>query len=392
MINSPKIRVLVVTFAYYPIVGGLPQQARLLSRILRDYGLGITVATIRIDGYASVDVLDKVPVYRLWTLFGKADAGYRKRIYPWLLSLALFLVVYRHTYDVIHIHQASYPAALCVILGKILRKPIVIRITGSGDSGNMAMLRRLWWLGWLVRIIVRHADCFVSLSDDITNELLAEGIPQEKIEHIQNGVDTEFYLPVSNPSNPSNPSLRTVLGVGRFTEEKGFDILVKAWAKVIEREPDARLVLLGDGIDFPMLKDMACQLGVDNTISFEGNRDNVFDYLSQATIFVLPSRNEGMSNSLLEAMSMGRACVVSDIPANRSVVTPQVNGLMFRKNDPEDLADRIVQLLQNPHLAQKLGGSARDTIRAEFSIDVAAKKYVELYSQLVDNNSSKNKV
>lgn len=388
MINSPRVRVLVVSFAYYPMVGGLPQQARLLCRTLQDYGLAVTVATIRIDGCSSVDILDKVPIYRLWTLFGKADAGYRVRVYPWLLPLTLFLITYRHNYDVIHIHQASYPAALCVIIGKIFRKPTVIRITGSGNSGNIATLRRLWWLGSLVRIIIRHANCFVSLSGDITSELLAEKIPLEKILHIQNGVDTELYLPVSNQSTAS---IKTVLGVGRFSEEKGFDILVKAWAKVIDREPDARLVLVGDGMDLPMLKDIACQLGVDATISFEGNRDNIFDYLSQAMIFVLPSRNEGMSNSLLEAMSMGCACVVSNIPANWSVVIPEVNGLMFRKNDTDDLADRIIQLLQSPFLVRELGKSAHDTITAEFSIDVVVKKYAKLYSQLTDNNSSKNK-
>jgi glycosyltransferase involved in cell wall biosynthesis len=85
-------------------------------------------------------------------------------------------------------------------------------------------------------------------------------------------------------------------------------------------------------------------------------------------------------------MSMGCACVVSDIPANWSVVTPDVNGLMFRKNDADDLADRIIQLVQSPFLVRKLGGSARDTIESEFSIDVVAKKYVNLYSQLTVRN------
>jgi glycosyltransferase involved in cell wall biosynthesis len=173
-----------------------------------------------------------------------------------------------------------------------------------------------------------------------------------------------------------------VLGVGRFSEEKGFDILVKAWAKVIRKEPNARLTLVGEGQDLPMLKTLAQQLGISATISFEGNRDNVFDYFARADVFVLPSRNEGMSNALLEAMAMGKACIASDIPANRSVLTPEVDGLMFKKNDSDELADLIVYLLHEPYLRKKLGANARDKIIARFSIDIIAKLYIQLYSQL----------
>jgi glycosyltransferase involved in cell wall biosynthesis len=378
--NNSKPSVLVVSFAYYPMVGGLPQQAGLLSRVLKSQNVDVTVVTIRIDGYPAVESLDNVPVHRLWTFFGKENAGYRTRVYPWLLSLAAFLIVHRNDYDVIHIHQASYPAAVCVILGKMLGKPTIIRLTGSGASGNMATLRRLWWLGFPVRLIIRHTDCFVSLSEDITNELLADGVPHEKIVSIQNGVDADLFSP---GSRQLDTTVKIVLGVGRFSEEKGFDILVNAWAKVISKEPNARLILVGEGQDMQALKDIAQQHGISRAISFEGNRDNVLDYLIKANVYVLPSRNEGMSNSLLEAMSMGRACIASDIPANWSVITPEVDGLMFKKNNPDELADRIVELLQNPKLVEKLGANARDTIISRFSIEVIAKKYVQLYSQLV---------
>jgi len=385
--NNPKPRVLVVSFAYYPMIGGLPQQASLLCRVLKSQKVDVAVVTIRIDGYPALESLDNVPVYRLWTFFGKESAGYRTRVYPWLLSLAAFLIVHQNDYDLIHIHQASYPAAVCVILGKMLGKPTVIRITGSGTSGNLATLRRLWWLGFPVRLIIRHTDCFVSLSEDITNELLAEGIPPDKIMSIQNGVDADLFSP---QLWRSDPTVKTVLGVGRFSEEKGFDILVNAWDKVIGKEPNARLILVGEGQDMQALKELALQNGINHAISFEGNRDDVLDYLVKADVYVLPSRNEGMSNSLLEAMSTGRACVVSDIPANWSVITPAVNGLMFKNNDPDDLAERIVQLLRDARLAEELGANARRTIIDRFSIDVIARTYIQLYSRLIENRYSKN--
>jgi len=378
--SNPKLRVLVVSYAYYPVVGGLSQQAHLLNRALQAHGVDVTVLTIRIKGYPKIDSLDNIQIFRLWTLIGK-ERGYRARVYPWLLPLALYLIAHRREYDVIHIHQALHPAAVCVVLGKLLGKPTVIRVTGSGTSGNITTLKTWWWLGFLVRLVMPHTNCFISLSEDITSELKAEGIPEEKIVNIHNGVDTTSYLPRS-PQLDVLPG-RMVLGVGRLSEEKGFDILVRAWAKVINQEPDAQLVIVGDGQDMQILKDMAQQLGIEKRVSFEGYQNNVSEYLNRTYIFVLPSRNEGMSNALLEAMASGRACIASDIPANLAVLTSGVDGLLFKKNDPDDLAAQILQLLRGADLGRELGVNARDTIIARFSIDAVARKYVELYLQLV---------
>jgi glycosyltransferase involved in cell wall biosynthesis len=371
--------VLVVSFAYPPVVGGLPQQAHLLNRALRDKGVSVTVVTIRVKGYPEIDTLDGVPIYRLWTLRGEV-AGYRSRIYPWLLSLGVFLIVHRHDYNVIHIHQASYPAAICIVLGKLLGKRTLIRITGSGETGNIAFLKKWWILGSVVRLIIRHTDCFISLTEDITNELLADGIPLEKIVHIHNGVDARFFSPSS--SHTGDRDRKIVLGVGRLTEEKGFDILIRAWAKVIQDQSSARLIIVGDGPELSSLKSLVQQLGIAANVSFEGNRENIYEHLSNVDIFILPSRNEGMSNALLEAMSMERTCIASDIPANRAVLTPEVDGLLFKKNDADELALRILQVFKQPELAKQLGRNARQKILAQFSIDEVSKMYMKLYSQL----------
>jgi glycosyltransferase involved in cell wall biosynthesis len=377
-----------VTFAYPPIVGGLPQQAHLLSKALKDQGMNVTVVTIRINGYPKVERLDGVPVYRLWTLLGQPTATrYRSRIYPWLLPLIFFLFSHRQEYDIIHVHQAMHPAAVCVLIGKLLGKPTVVRITGSGATGNISMLSNWRWLGIPVRKIIRHANCFVSLSEDITSELLADGFPSSKIIHIPNAVDATFFSPPK--LNEISSRKKIVLGVGRLSEEKGFDILVKAWEKIFFQEPNTCLQIVGDGLERQTLEALAERLGIGNAISFEGNRDNVSDYLAGADIFVLPSRSEGMSNALLEAMAMGKACIASNIPANSAILAHEVNGLLFKKNDPQDLAAQIFRLLQERHLGTKLGKNARDKIIAQFSIDKIADLYIRLYSQLASSGELK---
>jgi glycosyltransferase involved in cell wall biosynthesis len=376
--DSPKPRVLVVTYPYYPVVGGLPRQAHLLNRTFRKHGFPTSVVTPRIEGYPDLEILDEVPVQRLWTLRNRST-GYRLRFYPWLISLASYLIFCRRDYDVIQVHQALHHAAVCVIIGKILRKPMIIRVTGSGDSGNIAILKQ-GWLGSVVLRIIRHADCFVSLSNDISNELMAEGIFRDRITRINNGIDTSHYSPAPLQANTSD--YRMVLCVGRFSEEKGFDILVRAWPKVIEQIPNSRLVVVGDGPDLPLLKNLTQDLRIEETVSFEGMQNNVIDYFSKADVFVLPSRNEGMSNALLEAMSMERACVVSDIPANCEVLSSGVEGLVFRKDDPDDLAAQVIQLLKNPQIGKELGINARRRIMSQYSIDRIAKRYEDLFLQI----------
>jgi glycosyltransferase involved in cell wall biosynthesis len=361
------------------VVGGWPQQAHLLNRTLQELGVTVTVVTARLKGSRKFELLDNVPIHRLWTLPG-LEGSYRWRVFPWLLPLAAFLIVHRYEYDLIHIHQALHPAAISVLIGKLLRKPTLIRVTGSGASGNIAFLKKRWWFGAPVRWVIPHTDCLVSLSEDITSELVGEGISPDRIVRIGNGIDTTLFSPSSLQFGTADA--KTVLGVGRQTEEKGFDILVIAWAKVVDRFPDAQLIIVGDGPGLPALTTMVRELGIERSVCLEGRRDNVIEYLARAHLFVLPSRNEGMSNALLEAMSMGRACLASDIPANRAVLTPGKDGLMFRKEDPDDLAMQIMELFGHPHLMARLGREARETITSRFGIGEKARMYADLYSRL----------
>lgn len=379
--NDKIIRVLVVSFVYYPVVGGLSQQAHLLNRSLQKQDITITVLTMRIDGYPKKEYLDKIPIIRLWTLLGRqTPTSYRSRIYPWLFSLAGYLICHRHEYDLIHIHQAMHPAAVCVVVGKLVGKPTVIRITGSGATGNISMLRQWWWTGIPVRHIIRHVDSMVSLSSEITDELLEDGFPESKIVHIPNGVDTVLYSPPTLTGRRT--VIKTVLSVGRLSEEKGFDILIKAWAKA-NKENGAQLIIVGDGIEKEALRVLAKHLGIFSSVVFEGSKNNVIDYLAYADIFVLPSRSEGMSNALLEAMSMGKACIASDIPANKDMIEPGTDGLLFEKNNEDELAAKLSYLFQDPDFSRQLGENARKKVNEKYSIDKIAGKYVELYARLL---------
>jgi glycosyltransferase involved in cell wall biosynthesis len=265
----------------------------------------------------------------------------------------------------------------------MLGKKTVVKVTGSGATGNMAMLQTWRWLGGWVRALIARADCLISLTDEITSELLENGMDPDKIVRIPNGVDVDAFR-LATPK-PGVASERTVLGVGRLTREKGFDVLVEAWSGVAREIDDAHLIILGDGLERGALTTAARKAGVAERITFVGDSAEVPSYLATSKVFVLPSRHEGMANALLEAMAAGRACLASDIRANAAVIQSGVNGLLFKSEDPADLTVQLVRLLQDDAYRTRLGAAAQQTIIRQYSIDAVARRYLRLYSALMEN-------
>jgi glycosyltransferase involved in cell wall biosynthesis len=113
--------------------------------------------------------------------------------------------------------------------------------------------------------------------------------------------------------------------------------------------------------------------------------DQVFEYLQGADVFILPSRAEGLSNALLEAMTCGLPVVVSNIPANVNVTEHNKNGLVFTAGDANSLAGAVSLLLEESGLRERLGKAARQTIENRYSLDFIADCYVSLYRDVLSN-------
>jgi glycosyltransferase involved in cell wall biosynthesis len=303
-------------------------------------------------------------------------------VYSWLFSLAAFLLLRQGQYDIFHIHQALYPAALSVAVAKLFGKQTVVKVAGGGESGNMATLRTRH-LGWLARALIAKANCWITLSNEITAELLAEGFDRGSIVAIPNGVDLSVYS--SAAATAGGWTGPAVVAVGRLSREKGFDILIRSWPEVVETIPDARLLLVGDGPEGSSLQELAHKVGVSERITFVGDSLEVPSYLAAAEVFVLPSRHEGLANALLEAMAAGRPCLASDIVPNAAVIQPGVNGLLFRDGDSHDLALQLRQLLADGSLRARLAEEARRTVASDYGIDRVARQYVLLYRALQSN-------
>jgi glycosyltransferase involved in cell wall biosynthesis len=177
----------------------------------------------------------------------------------------------------------------------------------------------------------------------------------------------------------------TVVFVGRLHPNKGLDVLLPAFKKIIGNRPDLcwRLWLFGDGPLRAELELLAKQLGISAEVKFWGWVENPAEaYRDQADIFVLPSRTEGVSNALLEAMAYGIPCVATSIGGNTDLIRHNENGLLINPDSEADLVEALLRLVDDATLRQNVGILARQTVQNEYSMDSVAERYIKLYHTL----------
>jgi glycosyltransferase involved in cell wall biosynthesis len=159
-------------------------------------------------------------------------------------------------------------------------------------------------------------------------------------------------------------------------------LLLEAWTEVARRSP-ANLILVGPGHDRQSLATLAEKLGIAERVQFTGAVTNPADYLRAADLFVLPSVAEGMSNSLLEAMASALPCIVSGIGGNTDLITDGQSGrLVFEATAPA-WSKTILELLDDPAVARRLGAAARHRVDEEFALRVVVDRYLELYHRMI---------
>lgn len=379
-------RVLMVVRLFHPWVGGTERQAAKLAQALIARGCDVQVVTGRwFRGTARREVIDRVPVFRnhtLWECFG--IRGLRKfGGYLYIVTLLVHLWRHRDSYDVLHVHGLNYHTAVAVAAGRRLGKPVITKLANSGSASDVLKMRENRQLA-LARMLLPTAllsDRFVALNPDVVGELTAAGVAPDRILAVPNGV--EIHHGRRSDHQLHDPAC--VLYVGRLHPQKGLDTLLQAFA-LLRRRLDHPVVLrvVGDGPLRGELVALAEQLGITAAVDFAGQRDDVWSDLGHADVFVLPSRAEGLSNALLEAMAAGVPPVVSDIPGNRNVVDHGQTGMVVAVDDAAALADALARVLADPALRAALSAGARQAAERTYSLDRVAARYTAIYAELCD--------
>lgn len=199
---------------------------------------------------------------------------------------------------------------------------------------------------------------------------------RHKIDCIWNGIDVDRFA-------FSGPKLAPIaISVARLSPEKDFSTLLHATRRVVDRVPEFRLRLVGDGVERPKLEALARQLDLTRNVEFLGERHDVPELLRTAGFFVSSSKTEGVSLTLLEAMAVGLPIVTTRVGGNPEVVAENVTGLLSPAENPDALAERMLEMLSRQHAWPAIAAAARERVERNFNARTMVAQYEELYRDI----------
>lgn len=235
---------------------------------------------------------------------------------------------------------------------------------------------------------------YVAMSRDIEQWLIRYvGVSPHKVHQLYNGVDSTRFNPAGPvPSDVPWPPHGLVIGtVGRLDPIKNHIGLLRAFAEILERRPDLRpalrLVVVGDGPERARLAGLVDQLRLVDHAWLSGARQDTPDLMRAMDVFVLPSINEGISNTILEAMATGLPVVAGRVGGNPELVVEGVTGTLYDAQSLRALEDALIRYLEAPALRETHGKAARDRAVQEFSLDAMVGRYMHLYDELLSSAS-----
>jgi glycosyltransferase involved in cell wall biosynthesis len=382
------LKLALVTRRYPPLIGGAERVLSYLAEALAQEGADVTVLTSRVRGTEGLPTREELPIAsarangRLTTL--RLATSRLRFLGTWLYMRNLRRWFAENAVDLAYVSMLKHDAYVAVGMGRALGFPVVLRPEGAGATGDLA------WQGWgnFGREIgrrCRQADGFVAISREISRELAEAGYDPARIHPLPNGVPVPDHPWQRRADWRAAP--RAVF-VGRLAPEKGLGSLIESWPAVRQTYPQARLILIGEGPERPLLEErtrsLGLTLGPDQAIDLPGAAADVNARLHAADLFVLPSLEEGMSIALLEAMALGIPLVASSIPGNRRLVSDFKHGRLATPGDPQSLARVIVEQWDGFDRAFHMSRAARSRVQQEFSIAAVARKHLALFGTLIE--------
>jgi len=235
----------------------------------------------------------------------------------------------------------------------------------------------------LDRMVLKKFNALAAVSDAVAHRLLAFGVPTEKIKTIANGIDvTAFERAQPLPLLKAEDG--TVVGiVARLDLQKGFEYLLRAARDLCKTTPDLKIVIVGEGPDREKIEEMIEQYGLQSNVILAGQQSNMPAVYAAMDIFVLPSLNEGLPMTVLEAMAASKPVIATKVGAIGSVIKDGENGLLVNAKDSEGLRNAIASLLSDPERRRRLGDQAHAWVSQNYTSEAMALKYREMYEEVL---------
>jgi len=289
----------------------------------------------------------------------------------------------REQFQVVHTHmlQATIVGQLAAQIAGVPMRLVTRHYTPDVYARKQPLMR------WLDHHLARKATHVIAVSGAVRDGLVEQGrVPPERVSVIHNGIDLQAFDadrtdPPLSWGTPGEPGVW--LGcVGSLFHRKGHADLLRALVKVIEVQPQTRLMLVGEGPEQARLEALARELGIADHVLFAGFQSQIPALVRRFDYYVHPSLHEPFGIAILEAMAAGKAVIGTNTGGIPELVIHGETGLLVPPSDPVALAAAILHLVSNPATAQPMGARGRQRVERYFNIRVTVDKYQELYHRL----------
>lgn len=405
-----QLRVCLLFEGFYPMIGGGAAHGRVLAKGLADRGVRTLVVTLR--------TRPNLPLHERFEGCDIYRVGRSRSRWKGMASAYRILGALADHYDVIYVSAFRTLGVPAMLIGHLHRKPVVLESQNNGELSGSYFDPGLKALGLshhsfvfrpvnsLRSALLRQVEHFVAVAESIKREYLDHDVSPEKITLIPHGVDLSRFRP---PSRDEKMDLRRRLGLpmearivcftGRLVAWKGPLTLLEAWRQIMNHHSVGReataaspnlLVFLGaGGSDQDNCEHEAGRFvadhGLRDSVRFEGDVNNVEDYLRAVDIFAFPTQNDSFGIAAMEAMACGIPVVATQIAGLADYVRDEVNALAVLPGEVDLLRNALRRLLGDPDLCRRLGNAAAITAQ-DYSREQNIERHLELFRNLARNN------
>jgi len=235
------------------------------------------------------------------------------------------------------------------------------------------------------RLMAGMPDAVFAVSEQVRQHSIeVDRIDPARVQTIYNGLNLEDWDTTPRPAKAPGEFLVTT--VGNIRRVKGHDVFIRAAAAVVEEFPKVSFSIAGEVLEpgyFTELQKLVQELKLDNHLRFDGGVTNLRQYLAAADVFVLPSRSEGFSNAIVEAMAASLPVVATNVGGNAEAVKDGISGFLVPSDDPGALSAAILQLLSDPSQARAMGAAGRNLAAERFTTEAMMNRTASAYRNLL---------
>lgn len=261
---------------------------------------------------------------------------------------------------------------LAWLVARVVKRPVVISLLGTDFNVHCHA-----WYGYVLRTVLRRADGVTVTGGAMRDRLVYWGVAPEKLHVLPHAIDVERF----RSTKPFVDRDIDLLYVGRLVESKRVDLVLRAFARVRERETRARLTILGDGPERGELEESARAMGIDGAVTFAGHRDDAERYYGTARVLLLASEREGLPLVLIEAMCCGCVPVSTQCGSVEDLIEHERNGVLVEVGDWQELAEQTIEVLSRPERWAAMSQAASE-VRERYSWDRAVEVWDRILSEI----------